>query len=203
VEHQERIWFVDPVTLQDVVVDRAALESRLEDCTDLDRIWVLSLLGRGEDAVSEAQPLLASSADPFRALLVLGYAYQRLYRWRDAARAQEKALRAAHTKVREAQARHQIGRRLFDEGLYLAAAAEFDWAGDLFRAAGRSRAALTSHHARDRAGKVHLQSRFADQSTDQPNQDSSYEAQDHVTTRHRRHTKTKARTRSKKPGFGQ
>lgn len=161
-EHQERIWFVDPSTLQDVVVDRAALESRLENCSDLVRVWVLSLLGRGQQAVSEAQTLLASSTDPFRALLVLGYAYQRLYRWQDAARAQEKALQMAHTQVREAQARHQIGRRLFDEGLYLAAAAEFDWAGSLFTAAGRSRAGMTSHHARDRARRVHLQSRFTD-----------------------------------------
>ena len=79
-EHQERIWFVDPVTLQDVVVDRDALESRLDGCSGLDRVWVLSLLGRGEEAVSEAKILLASSADPFGALLVLGYAYQRLYR---------------------------------------------------------------------------------------------------------------------------
>ncbi|AOT05782.1 hypothetical protein [Arthrobacter sp. U41] len=162
-EHQERIWFVDPATLQDAVVDRAALEARLDGCNDPDRVWVLSLLGRGEEAVNEAQALLAASQDPFRALLVLGYAYQRLYRWPDAARAQEKALRTAHTKVREAQARHQIGRRLFDEGLYLAAAAEFDWAGDLFKAAGRSRAAHTSHHARDRARKVHLHNRISDQ----------------------------------------
>jgi len=162
-EHQERIWFVDPATLQDVVVDRAALEARLDGSSDLDRVWVLSLLGRGEEAVSEARALLTSFMDPFRSLLVLGYAYQRLYRWRDAARAQEKALRAAHTRVREGQARHQIGRRLFDEGLYLAAAAEFDWAGDLFKAAGRSRTALTSHHARDRARRAHLHSRFSDQ----------------------------------------
>ncbi|UUL75656.1 hypothetical protein NG819_15930 [Pseudarthrobacter sp. Fe7] len=41
--------------------------------------------------------------------------------------AQKKALRAAHTKAKEAQARHQIERRLFCEGLYLGAAAEFDW----------------------------------------------------------------------------
>lgn len=162
-EHQERIWFVDPATLQDVVVDRDALEARLKDCSDLDRVWVLSLLGRGGEAVSEARELLAAANDPFRPLLVLGYAYQRLYRWRDAALAQERALRAAGTKLREAQARHQIGRRLFDEGLYLAAAAEFDWAGDLFKAAGRSRAALTAHHARDRARKVHVKTRFSDQ----------------------------------------
>lgn len=81
-EHQERIWFVDPATLRDMVVDKDAMEARLEDCTDLERVWVLSLLGRGEEAVNEAQQLLATSTDPFRALLVLAYAYQRLYRWR-------------------------------------------------------------------------------------------------------------------------
>lgn len=161
-EHQERIWFVDPATLRDVVVDRAAMEARLDACTDLERVWVLSLLGRGEEAVSEAQQLLASATDPFRALLVLAYAYQRLYRWRDAAQVQERALRVARTTFREAQVRHQIGRRLFDEGLFLAAAAEFDWAADLFKAAGRPRAAGSSYAARDRALKVHRQSRFPD-----------------------------------------
>jgi tetratricopeptide (TPR) repeat protein len=161
-EHQERIWFVDPATLRDVLVDRDAMEARLEDCADLERVWVLSLLGRGEEAVSEAQQLLAASTDPFRALLVLAYAYQRLYRWQEATQVQERALRAARTKFREAQVRHQIGRRLFDEGLYLAAAAEFEWAADLFKAAGRPRATITSFRARERARKAHRQSRFPD-----------------------------------------
>jgi tetratricopeptide (TPR) repeat protein len=161
-EHQERIWFVDPSTLRDVVVDREAMEARLGDCTDLERVWVLSLLGRGDEAVNEAQRLLEVATDPFRALLVLAYAYQRLYRWRDAAQLQERALRAARTTFREAQVRHQIGRRLFDEGLYLAAAAEFEWAADLFKAAGRPRAAVTSYRARERATKVHRQSRLPD-----------------------------------------
>lgn len=124
-------------------MDREAMESRLEGCPGLERVWVLSALGRGEEAISEAQQELAVSTDPFRALLVLAYAYQRLYRWRDAAQVQEQALRAAVTKFREAQVRHQIGRRFFDEGLYLDAAAEFEWAGDLFKAAGRPRAAHT------------------------------------------------------------
>lgn len=92
---------MDPATLRDVVVDRNALEARLADSTDLERVWVLSLLGRGEEAVSEAQAVLPASKDPFRALLVLGYAYQRLYRWQDAARAQEQALRASRTRLRE------------------------------------------------------------------------------------------------------
>jgi hypothetical protein len=88
--------------------------------------------------------------------------YQRQYRWRDAAQIQERALRAARTKFREAQVRHQIGRRLFDEGLFLAAAAEFEWAADLFKAAGRPRAALTSYRAKERALKVHRESRLPD-----------------------------------------
>lgn len=139
------------------------MEARLANSSDLERVWVLSLLGRGEEAVSEAQELLATSTDPFRALLVLAYAYQRQYRWQDAAQIQECALRAAHTKFREAQVRHQIGRRLFDEGLYLAAAAEFDWAAALYQGAGRPRATLASAAARDRARKVHRQSRLPDQ----------------------------------------
>lgn len=112
-EHQERIWFVDPATLQEVVVDRDAMEARLEGCTDLERVWVLSLLGRGEEAVSEARKVLAASTDPFSGLLVLAYAYQRLYRWGDVSRLlQAQALRLARTKFSEAQVRHQIGRRL-------------------------------------------------------------------------------------------
>lgn len=162
-ERQDRIWVVDPATLRDVVVDRDAMEARLDDCSDLERVWVLSLLGRGEEAVTEARKVLADSQDPFRALLVLAYAYQRLYRWQDAARIQERALRLARTKFCEAQVRHQIGRRLFDEGLHLAAAAEFDWAAALYQAAGRPRAALASAAARDRARKVHRQSRLPDQ----------------------------------------
>jgi hypothetical protein len=37
---------VDPATLRDVVVDREVLEARPKDCTDLERVVVLSLLGR-------------------------------------------------------------------------------------------------------------------------------------------------------------
>lgn len=74
-----------------------------------------------------------------------------MYRWHDAAQLQEQALRLAHTAIMEAQVRHQIGRCLSDEGLYRDAAAEFDWAADLFQSAGRARAARSSRNARDRA----------------------------------------------------
>lgn len=36
-EDQERVWFVDPATLRDVVVDRKAMEARLDGFTDLER----------------------------------------------------------------------------------------------------------------------------------------------------------------------
>lgn len=156
------MWHTDPATLLDIVLDRSAMEARLGDCTALERVWVLSLLGRGDEAIAEGQALLATSEDPFRALLVLAHAYQRTYRWRDAARHHEQALRLAQTSTREALARHQIGRRLFDEGLYRDAAAEFEWAQDLYRCAGRTRQAQASGEARDRAFAAHRQAPFTE-----------------------------------------
>lgn len=64
------------------------------------------------------------------------------YPWRDAARLQEEALRLARTRAREATVRHQIEHRLFDEARYRDAAAEFEWARDLFRSSGRSEAQI-------------------------------------------------------------
>ncbi|MDQ0212637.1 tetratricopeptide (TPR) repeat protein [Arthrobacter bambusae] len=100
-------------------------------------VWILSLLGRDREAVTEGHRLLADSQDRFLALLVLAYAYQRQYRWHDAALLQERALRLADTRVREALVRHQIGRRLFNEARYADAAAEFGWACDLYRTSGK------------------------------------------------------------------
>ncbi|UKA68409.1 hypothetical protein LFT44_08510 [Arthrobacter sp. FW306-05-C] len=151
------MWHTDAETLLDVVVDRAAMEARLTDCTVLERVWVLTLLGHGGEAIREGHVLLESSDDPFQALLVLAHAYQRTYRWREAGRFHEEALRLARTRTREALVRHQIGRRLFDEGLYAAAAAEFEWAQDLYRSTGRARQAETCGQARDRALDVQAQ----------------------------------------------
>lgn len=161
-EAEKNIWHTDAATLLDVVLDRTAMEARLRDCTPLERVWVLSLLGRGDEAITEGHALLATSEDHFRPLLVLAHAYQRTYRWKEAARLHEQALRLAHTRTREALVRHQIGRRLFDEGLYRDAAAEFDWAQDLYRWAERPRQALAAGEARDRALTVHRQARFTE-----------------------------------------
>lgn len=152
------IWHTDPVTLRDVLLDRAQVESRLDGCPELEKVWVLLLLGREQEAVAAGRLLLAGAGDRFRPLLVLAQAYQRQYRWHKAAKLHEEALRLAGTPTREAHVRHQIGRRLFDEGRYRDAAAEFEWASDLYRTAGRDRLAEVSRQAMTRAREITGQS---------------------------------------------
>ncbi|HET7140308.1 MAG TPA: tetratricopeptide repeat protein [Arthrobacter sp.] len=151
---EAEIWRVDPGTLRDVLLDKAAVESRLEGCPALERVWILSLLGRDEEAVAEGRSLLAGSHDPLRSLLVLAHAHQRQYRWHEAATLHEQALRLAATRAREALVRHQIGRRLFDEARYHDAVAEFEWACDLYRTSGRNRLAEVSRQALIRAREL-------------------------------------------------
>ncbi|BAS16388.1 hypothetical protein AHiyo8_46910 [Arthrobacter sp. Hiyo8] len=148
------IWGTDPATLRDVILDRTAVESRLEDCTDLERVWVLSLLGRDDEAVNAGRRLLADSQDRFRPLLVLAQAYQRKGRSHDAAKLHEEALRIAATRAREALVRHQIGRRLFDEARYRDAAAEFEWACDHYRTSGRRKLSMDFRQAMKRAREL-------------------------------------------------
>ncbi|WP_247040392.1 hypothetical protein [Arthrobacter rhizosphaerae] len=54
------IWHTDPVTLRDVLLDRAQVESRLDDCPELEKVWVLLLLGREEEAVAAGRLLLVA-----------------------------------------------------------------------------------------------------------------------------------------------
>ena len=149
------IWRTDPATLRDVILDRKAVEARLGDCPPLERVWILSLLDRHEEALDEGHRLLESSGDRFKPLLALAHAYQRRYKWAEAARLQEEALRLSATRTKEALVRHHIGRRLFDEARYRDAAAEFEWASDLYRAAGRTRLAEVSRLAALRSREVY------------------------------------------------
>ncbi|MDQ0864485.1 hypothetical protein QF036_002066 [Arthrobacter globiformis] len=87
------IWHTDPATLRDIVLERTAVEDRLAGCPPLERVWLLSLLGRDEEALTEGQTLLAGSQDRFKPLLVLAQVYQRQYRWHEAAQLHEEALR--------------------------------------------------------------------------------------------------------------
>jgi tetratricopeptide (TPR) repeat protein len=149
-----QIWRTDPSTLRDVVLDRAAMTARLGEYPSLERVWALSLLERGQQAVAEGRALLTASTDRFRPLLVLAHAYQRQYRWHEAARLQEEALRMAGSPAREALVRYEIGRRFFDEALYRDAAAELEWAYDLYRTAGRVRLARVCLQGLQRAREV-------------------------------------------------
>ncbi|MBO0841420.1 MAG: hypothetical protein J2O49_11435 [Sciscionella sp.] len=51
-------WHVDPLTLREVVDDRAELERRLVDAAPADRVWLLRVLGRLDDALTLGQRLL-------------------------------------------------------------------------------------------------------------------------------------------------
>lgn len=150
-------WRTDPATLRDVVLDQEAAENKLKDCAPLERVWLLTLLDRNEDALRQGLALLAESSDRLSPLLVLAQVYQRSYRWHEAARLQEDALQLARTPEHEALVRHHIGRRLFDEARYREAAAEFEWASDLYRSAGRKEPSGVSRQAMERAQKVHAE----------------------------------------------
>ena len=130
-------WRIDSVTLREVIDDPQVFRERLSAAPPLERVWILRMLGRLEEAAREGEAILAAASNRFRPLLVLAQVYQWQYRWHDAARLQEQALQSARTLGREALVREQIGRRLFDEGRYRAAAAELEWARDLYRTAGR------------------------------------------------------------------
>ena len=145
------IWRTDPGTLRDIVLDRTAVEDRLQECPALERAWILSLHGRDQEAVAAGRRLLAKSPDRFRPLLVLAQADQRKYQWHQAAQLHEEALWLAQTRARESLVRHEIGRRFFDEARYRDAAAEFQWATHLYRTTGRKRLAGISREAMKRA----------------------------------------------------
>lgn len=156
------IWRTDPETLRDVVVDRQAMIARLGEYPSLERVWALSLLGRDGQAVAEGRVLLAGSADRFRPLLVLAHACRRSHRWHEAALLQEEALRLASSPAREALVRYEIGVRFFDQALYRDAAAELEWAYDLYRAAGRARIARLCLPALERTREVWVLSPISD-----------------------------------------
>ena len=135
-------------------MDWQAMRARLGEYPSLERVWALSLLGRDGQAIAEGRVLLAGSADRFRPLLVLAHACRLSHRWHEAALLQEEALRLASSPAREALVRYEIGVRFFDEALYRDAAAELEWAYDLYRAAGRERLVRLCLPALDRAREV-------------------------------------------------
>ena len=148
-------WHTDPVTLRDVALDPEALESALaNDVTLLERVRYLALLNRGSDALREGLRQQEDSPDRTELLLVLAQVFHRQHRWHEAAVLQEEALQLATTRLEEATVRHHIGRRLFNEARYRDAAAEFQWASDLYRVSGRHEQAERSRQAMERSREL-------------------------------------------------
>ena len=149
-------WRTDPATLRDVASDPEALEAVLaRGCPPVERVRFLALLNRESEALQEGLALLADSPDRGELLLVLAQVFQRRYCWYEAAQLHEEALQLTSTRLEEAYVRHHIGRRLFDEARYRDAAAEFQWASDLYRASGRRRLAEQSRQAMQRSHQAH------------------------------------------------
>ncbi|WP_371131035.1 hypothetical protein [Arthrobacter sp. SDTb3-6] len=137
-------WRTDPASLREVIDDPQIFENRLPTAPPLERVWILGMLGRLKEAAREGEAILATASNRFHPLLILAQVYLRQYRWHDAAMLQEEALQGARKLAREALVREQIGKRLFDEGRYQAAAAELEWAMDLYRTTGRSESQTTA-----------------------------------------------------------
>jgi hypothetical protein len=150
------LWRTDPLTLRDTIMDEPAARARLSVCPLPEKLWLLALLGHEDQALDDGFSGLPGSPHRVEILLVLARIMLGKYRWRDAAQLQEQAFRLVSTRDQEALVRHNIGLRLFNEALYRDAAAEFEWASDLYRASGHDDPADASHHAMQRARELHL-----------------------------------------------
>lgn len=155
-EDTASLWRTDPTTFRDVVINRRAVEAALAgDCPPVERVRYLALLGRDAEAMDEGMKLMPGTPDRRELLLILAQINQRQYRWHDAAVLHEKALRTVRSPEEEAYVRHHIGRRLFDEARFRAAADEFQWAADLYRVAELPELAEENREAMRHALQVH------------------------------------------------
>lgn len=156
-------WGIDPFTLRDVARDAEALENALANgFVATERVRFLALLNRENEALREGYRLLDASPDSEDLLLVLAMVLQRQYRWHEAAVLQEEALQLASTRSEEANVRHHIGCRLFDEARYRDATAEFQWASDLYRAAGQHQLTERSKQAMRRSSQMQAHAKLGD-----------------------------------------
>jgi molybdopterin-guanine dinucleotide biosynthesis protein A len=124
-------WLIDPDTLNPTVLDRARASDDLAIAAPVDRLLLLGVLGRLDEALAEAAQLLAEpaiAADPWWVLLLIA----ELHRWRhDFARAEQYQVRAwphALSRDRQATTLQHVGRRWYDAGELHRAAAHFELA---------------------------------------------------------------------------
>lgn len=121
-------WQLDPEQLRPVLTDRGRVEAALAVAGPLDRLFLLPLLGRLDQALAEAAELLPVQADPWQLLLLTAD----LHRWRHELDRAEELLAAAwwHARSRDRQAGtlHRAGLRHQQAGELDAAAACFELA---------------------------------------------------------------------------
>ncbi|MDR6508388.1 hypothetical protein [Arthrobacter oryzae] len=139
-----------------MVLDRNAVERAVSNgCPPLDHARFLALLNRETDALQEDFRLLADTPDRMEPLLVLAQVFQRSTAGMKLHSFRRRTFSWPQTRTEEANVRHHIGRRLFDEARYRGAAAEFQWASDLYRVSGQDQLEERSREARQRAREVH------------------------------------------------
>lgn len=134
-------WRIDPVTLREVVIDRALLTARLHTAAAADRVWLLRILGDLERSAVEGEAVLAGGGPPgaatrIRPLLLLGHTRSWQRDWERATELHTEALALATGTRWEAAAHQHWGKCLFEQGRYLEAAEEFAAALQARRAAG-------------------------------------------------------------------
>jgi molybdopterin-guanine dinucleotide biosynthesis protein A len=129
-------WLIDPDTLNPTVLDRARVTAGLATADPVDRLLLLGVLGRTDEALAESERLLAepgTAADPWRVLLLTAD----LHRWRhDFVRAEEYQVRAwphALSRNRQATTLQHAGKRCYDQGDRHRAAMHFELALTLRR----------------------------------------------------------------------
>jgi molybdopterin-guanine dinucleotide biosynthesis protein A len=127
-------WAIDPDTLNPIVLDRTRLTAGLDTAEPADRLLRLGLLGRTEQALTEADRLLADpGVDPWPVLLQVAD----LHRWQHelelAESYQEQAWRHALVRDRQATTLQHIGTRWYGSGDHHRAALHFELALTLRR----------------------------------------------------------------------
>lgn len=120
-------WHLDSSSLREVVDDGAALEERLAAAGDLERIWLLRLLGRLDEARAAGETVLdeaPQAPERWRALPLLAdvCAYQEDHVEAERLQVESLTLASALGPLQEATVDQYIGKRLFDQALYEQAA---------------------------------------------------------------------------------
>ncbi len=141
------VWQLDPEQLRPVLTDRPRVEAALLAAGPLDRLFLLPLLGRLDQALTEAEELLPVQTDPWQLLLLTAD----LHRWRQELDRAEEVLATAwwHARSRDRQAStlHRAGLRHHQTGELDAAAACFELALTMRRGFAEAEAVTESEHA--------------------------------------------------------